>query len=123
MEGHLEGRDILKQGLIKRIGSGKSTKIWDKNWLPREEMMRPYGSLIQNLPTYVLHLIDATSSWWNRQRLGQVFFSFDASVIMSMPLCTMDVTEFWCWNYEKNGMFSVKSAYKMLVATRQRGEA
>jgi hypothetical protein len=37
-----EGRDMLKLGLIRRTGDGKSTNIWDNNWIPRDHCMRPY---------------------------------------------------------------------------------
>ena len=37
----LEGRDILALGLIKRIGSGSGTRIWEDNWLPRDYKLRP----------------------------------------------------------------------------------
>ena len=30
----LEGRGALEQGLIRRIGTGEDTRIWDQNWLP-----------------------------------------------------------------------------------------
>ena len=62
----IEGRDTLQQGLIKRIGTGEDTNIWNENWLPGGEMMRPYGCLVQNPPTYVLELISSTSPTWDR---------------------------------------------------------
>lgn len=71
----VEGRDTLKQGLIKRIGNGEDTNIWNENWLPRDEMMTPYGCLTQEPPTYVAELIGSTSATWNRQRLEEVIFS------------------------------------------------
>ena len=30
----LEGRDILKQGVVRRIGNGATPRIWEDNWLP-----------------------------------------------------------------------------------------
>jgi hypothetical protein len=30
---------VLQQGLIRRIGSGESTKIWESPWLPRDGML------------------------------------------------------------------------------------
>lgn len=47
----------------------------------------------------------------------------DAKIILGIPLCTKNVDDFWSWGHEKNGIFSVKSAYRMLVTTRQRREA
>lgn len=46
----IEGRDTLKLGLIRRIGNGTSTKIWDDTWLPRGEMLRPYGCPVPDPP-------------------------------------------------------------------------
>ena len=37
----IEGRDVLKQGLIRRIGSGKETKVWEDNWIPCSGLLRP----------------------------------------------------------------------------------
>lgn len=30
--------------------------------------------------------------------------------------------DFWAWNFERNGIFSVRSAYRMLVDTKRRRE-
>ena len=61
----VEGRDILKQGLIRRIGNGASTNIWNDNWIPGDEFLRPYGSRVANPPENVSELIDATVACWN----------------------------------------------------------
>jgi hypothetical protein len=36
-----DGKEVLKQGLIKRIGTGEGTLIWNTNWLPRDGLLRP----------------------------------------------------------------------------------
>ena len=77
----LEGRDILALGLIKRIGSRIGTRIWEDNWLPREEMMRPYGCISANPPVMVSELINATNATWNIPLLNTTFMTFDATVI------------------------------------------
>ena len=63
----MEGRDILKQGIIKRVGNGQTTRIWEDNWIPRDEMLRPYGCRVADPLEMVADLIDATSATWNRQ--------------------------------------------------------
>ena len=37
----VDGIQVLQQGLIRRIGSGESTKIWESPWLPRDGMLLP----------------------------------------------------------------------------------
>ena len=39
----MEGKAALKQGLIRRIGTGADTHAWEDNWLPREGSLRPYA--------------------------------------------------------------------------------
>ena len=47
----LEGRDVMKQGMIRRIGNGQTTNIWSDNLIPKEHTPRPITSLVQNPPT------------------------------------------------------------------------
>lgn len=60
----LEGRDILKQGLVRRIGNSETTEIWNQNWLPRPEIMIPYICIAANPTQLVSELIDRTSATW-----------------------------------------------------------
>ena len=41
----LNGRDLLNEGLIWRIGDGSSVQIHHANWIPRTGSMRPLGQL------------------------------------------------------------------------------
>lgn len=69
----VEGKQVLKLGLIRCIGSGESTRIWDMNWLPREGGMRPICSIKNNPPVWVSQLINQTSRRWNKQILTEFF--------------------------------------------------
>lgn len=84
--------------------------------------MRPYGSLVNNPSQNVLQLIDSITASWDMHRIQQVMLAITPT-ITSIPLCTRVISDFWSWNYEKNGLFLVRSAYKMLVYTKQRREA
>ena len=56
-----DGIEVLNQRLIKRIGDGRSTRIWECNWIPRTGMFRPLYSKKPNPPTLVSELIDHTT--------------------------------------------------------------
>jgi hypothetical protein len=47
----------------------------------------------------------------------------DAELILGLLICTRAVDDFWAWSHERNGIFSVRSAYRMLVETKCRREA
>lgn len=118
----IEGRDTLKLGLIRRVSKGDTINIWNTNWLPRKENMRPIVARVNDPPQLVSDLIDQGNARWDTELIEQVFLLYDAAAILSIPLCTRIMEDFWSWGFEKNGIFSVRSAYKMLVETKKRRE-
>ena len=80
----LAGREGLKLGLIKRVGSGETISIWDDNWIPNAKSMRPMGRLIDTDLTTVDQLI--VDHQWNAPLVHSLFFAPDAKAILSIPL-------------------------------------
>ena len=114
----LDGRDVLAQGVIRRIGDGETTNIWDHNWIPRPSFKRPITSLVQAPPERVSELIDETTTSWKEELVRAVFTPFDAEEILKIPLCTRRIDDFWAWSETPRGIFTVASAYRMLVSTK-----
>jgi hypothetical protein len=52
-----EGVQVLKQGLIHRIGTRENTGPWNDNLLPRKGLLRPLACLVEKPP-----LIDVTTT-------------------------------------------------------------
>ena len=46
----------------------------------------------------------------------------DIEAIQSIPLSTRRIEDRWAWHYEKNGVLSVRSVYRLLIATKMRRE-
>ena len=90
----LDGRDIMVQGLVRRIGNGETTDIWHDNWLPRTHMKRPLTSLVQHPPHKVSELINSTTCSWNEQLVRATFVPIDAETILQIPLCTRQIEDF-----------------------------
>jgi ribonuclease HI len=118
-----EGRDALKLGLVKRIGSGEQTKIWSENWLPRDSRRLPVTSINESPPVWVSQLIDQSSRSWNLEQLNANFIQMDIDIIRSIPLGLANHDDFWAWHFERHGNFSVRSAYKLLTKTKNEREA
>jgi hypothetical protein len=57
----VDGKEVLRQGLIHRIGTGEATNIWTMNWIPRDGLMRYVARLQGNDMQMVSDLIDNMS--------------------------------------------------------------
>jgi hypothetical protein len=67
-------RDLLKEGLIWRVGNGKTIRIWKDRWLnsPTTYRVQSPPKLLADNAT-VNHLIDANTKWWDMTLLEQIF--------------------------------------------------
>ena len=125
---NLEGYSGMKRHSQAR--ADQKNREWGSNkYLDRKlvaagwEIMRPYRCLTAVRPTFVLELIYNTTTTWDVQWFREVFLPMECPIVLSIPLVTCNIPDFWCWNFEHSGMFTVKSAYNMLVATKHRKEA
>lgn len=124
----LKGLEVLKEGIIWRIGDGATVKIWEDPWIPRGVTRRPVSHQGANLLTRVSELMDPNTGSWDIGLVTSCFHPDDAQTILRIPIC--DQTEdFVAWHFDSKGVFSVKSAYKIHVqmlkneASRQQGDS
>ena len=115
-----EGRDILRTGLIKHIGDGENTNIWNDNWLPRDYNMHPISVISPNPQDKVTDLISQVDRTWDEQALTEHLLPMDADIVRQIPLSHTNQCDFYAWPYEKSGVFSVRSCYKMVMETKMR---
>jgi hypothetical protein len=121
----IDGIDALKQGLIRRIGTGFETHAWNDNWIAHDGSLRPYACLVDDPepPQTVAGFIDQSTRQWNLEKLNTYFLPMDSEVIQSIPISLRVQPDFWAWHYERKGVFSVRSAYRMLACTKEKREA
>lgn len=61
------------------------------------------------------------SGQWNEEEVRASFIGIDADAILKIPVRGQG-EDVWAWEPEKHGLYSVKSAYKLLYTKRQREE-
>ena len=69
----MEGKEILKQGLFRRIDSGKTPHAWNDNWIPRNFAMRQITCIKKDPPIAIVDFINSTTATWNLHRLREYF--------------------------------------------------
>lgn len=117
----LSGMQLVKEGMIWRIGSGVKIHIWDDLWIPRAWTCRPCTPRGRVLMHKVSDLINPITGTWDEDLVWSIFCVEDAKLIMAMPVFA-EWEDHLAWHYNKKGAFSVKSAYK-LFADKQRMES
>lgn len=111
-----KGGELLQQRLWKRVGDGRSVKIWHDRWIPglvdgRVTTVKPIGCQLQ----FVHELIEGEK--WKNDLLKHWFNVVDVDHITNFPLSLYDRKDRLFWNYSKSGIYTVKTGY--VVAKEQ----
>lgn len=93
--------------------------IHHDNWIPRQGCLQPLGAEYVNGVTKVGDLLDHTGTSWDHHKVDAMFTSDDACDIKQIAVGGPGVQDYIAWNYTKNGLFSVKSAYHLRMAMNQ----
>jgi ribonuclease HI len=119
----LSAREVLEKGTIRSIGNGRTTKIWKDTWLPDFTKIRSRNADCDlSEDAMVAELIDDETSQWNRTLIFNSFSNSDAIKIVSTPLSLSLPEDKSCWFWEKDGMYSVRSAYHLLCNGRENSQ-
>lgn len=110
----LHGRELLQQGLVRKIGNGASTNVWAENWIidttPRPPMYRADSDI--DLTLKVSDLFMDNTGRWNRELLFETFTDEDAERILSLKP-RMEAQDSVEWGFTNNGFYSTRSGYKL----------
>jgi hypothetical protein len=109
--GILHGIDLLKQGVIWRIGDGTQVRIWDDPWIPKlwcRKVATPRNGLL----TKVSELISPITGNWDVQLVKDTFWPGDVDMILNIPL-REGAVDFRAWHFDPKGVHAVKQAYKL----------
>jgi ribonuclease HI len=68
----------------------------------------------------VSDLIDTENWTWRRELVRAVFALPDAEAILNIPLRSGGGEDYFAWNFESSGVYTVKSAYRALVTRKER---
>ncbi|KAA3464145.1 reverse transcriptase [Gossypium australe] len=107
-------QDVLRKGLVWRVGTGKTISINYDAWIPEATNFR-LSSQVDLMRDYCVNLlIDSTTRKWKEELVKDTFVEVDAARILRIPLASNPHEDFLAWGGEASGEFSVRSAYKLL---------
>jgi ribonuclease HI len=111
----LKARDIIKNGIVWRVGNGKTIKIWRQRWLLEDHHRRvitPIPAILAD--STVSELISPQTNHWDEPLIDSIFLPYDSMAIKSIPLSESRPEDKPFWPGTKTGQYTVRSGYKFL---------
>lgn len=105
----LQGRLMLKEGLVRRVGDGHTMEVWHDKWISPTPSMQPLCRLNDEPIQLVADLFAEGTFDWDSERVKAMFIPSDADAILSMPRPRTEIPDFWALEWEKSGVFSARS--------------
>ncbi|KAK1645023.1 hypothetical protein QYE76_062828 [Lolium multiflorum] len=112
----LKGVEVLKRGVIWRVGNGANIRIWSDPWIPSSSTRGPSTIQSNTQLNMVADLLDEGSVHWKENVVRQTFTHTDAEAILKIPICDQ-LEDYIAWHPDSKGIFSVKSAYRIYAET------
>jgi hypothetical protein len=104
------GLELLRKGLIWRVGNGEHIRIWRDALIPRPFSFRPISPKGRCRLWFVSELLDQFGVW-KVDVPNQYFGPMDVAEILKIKPSPRLLEDHLAWAPEKHGIFTVKSAY------------
>lgn len=110
----MEAQILIKRGARWRVGDGRMIYITGQPWLP--SLHNPYITTQHDalIDTTVHSLMCTNSTEWDCDVIEDLFNVHDKQLIYNIQLAKNCSTDTWFWAHELNGIYTVKSAYKLV---------
>jgi hypothetical protein len=96
----LKGIQLLKEGIIWRVGDGDTINIWTDPWIPRGSTRKLISQKGRHQVYKVSELINPTTNTWDTDLVQQTFAPEDAELILQIPIYE-HTGDFIAWHYDK----------------------
>ncbi|KAL6195800.1 hypothetical protein ACLB2K_031418 [Fragaria x ananassa] len=94
------------------VGDATQVNVLTDAWIPGVPNFKPSGNTV--LPDHVEHVGDLLHypGVWNESLICSVFNPHEAATILAIPLAPLGIVDRVVWRFKKNGLFTVKTAYR-----------
>ncbi|KAM0903185.1 hypothetical protein ACQ4PT_018813 [Festuca glaucescens] len=109
----LHGREVLKKGIIWRVGPG-DINVWEDNWIPGVNSFKPLLRLASTSVEKVQELFVPGTRIWDESKVCASLCAIDAGEVLKIRPSVRLEEDVLAWALEKHGVYSVRSAYRLL---------
>ncbi|XP_018472305.2 uncharacterized protein LOC108843571 [Raphanus sativus] len=119
----MAAKQVLIDGLHRKIGTGAETKAWKDVWLPTNPP-RPAIPRDENTETGLMvhHLIDFERKEWNVNLVQQLVADVDVPRVLSLKISRTGRQDTYTWSHTNSGNYTVRSGHAVAVKQRKQDE-
>jgi ribonuclease HI len=110
------GLELIKLGIVWRVGLGSKIQIWHDPWLPRVTSGKVTLKRGRAHLRWVSQLMVPGRKEWDVPLLNSVLYPHDAQEVMKIRLSARVPEDHVAWFYETSDLFSARSAYHLAVS-------
>ncbi|XP_019186548.1 PREDICTED: uncharacterized protein LOC109181252 [Ipomoea nil] len=118
----LATKSVLREGMAKRIGNGRNTKVWGAPWLLDKSNPTLNTPIVDELREAPVSGLLTTNGEWDIEVLQDIFVAQDIPRILATPV-SVDYEDEWYWKDDINGRYTVSHGYRSLMANRETSES
>uniref|UniRef100_A0A803QG04 Reverse transcriptase n=1 Tax=Cannabis sativa TaxID=3483 RepID=A0A803QG04_CANSA len=107
----LWGRDLLKNGLIWKVGNGQNIRTLQDTWIPNLRTLRCKDNT--SLPSDRVSFFIKANGTWDLNQLSNYFDHDTVENILQVPIGGHDKADCLIWKGDSSGLLTVKSAYHL----------
>lgn len=109
----MASQEIVKQHCRRKIGNGKSTRVWQIPWLPCNENDFPTTVPHEEIRDIMFHnLMSEDYRSWDADILNDLLNERDIELIEQILIPIRNRPDSWYWSLDDKGVFTVKSCYR-----------
>ena len=106
----------MQKGIRWNVGNGESIRVCEDKWLLSSSTFKVTSpTQFLHVETQVSELILHEEVAWKTQIIEAIFLPHEAELIKSIPLSIRLPEDKLVWAATPNGLFSVRSAYRLAV--------
>jgi hypothetical protein len=99
------GLELLKKGIISRIGDGRNTQFLRDQWILRSKGLKVTALKNNTRRRWVNQLINPTANQWDTTILHDLFYEHDVQATLNIDIPSVSQQDRTAWHPEKNGFF------------------
>ncbi|KAJ1420314.1 Ribonuclease H-like superfamily [Sesbania bispinosa] len=110
---------MIMDGLLWRVGDGRSINIWEDKWLPSSTDNRVNSQPLDNCELkFASDLMKVDRKAWNRELIFESFPPAVAKQILAIPLTQSSQQDILTWKWTLSKKYSVRSGYRLIMETQ-----